>query len=342
MQAYFLKEKGVLVKEDLEVPKASKGEVVIKITRCGICRTDRKAYQMGQRDLIFPRVLGHEICGVVYEVGEGVDKYSKGMRVAVHPGVFCGKCSVCQKGKDQLCSEMQILGFHIDGGFQEYCLISKKGVDEGILFLLSSEITFKKAVLMEPLGCAINMMEALTVEKDDFLLIVGAGVLGILTAKLWQYKNCEEIVFIEKEETKQKIAQQMGFTVYKDEKEFLENHGQKLPTVAIPCCPQNDGFYFSLKLLEKGGRLGFFSGLTSQEDLNPKLINELHYKELRLYGSYGCGFKHTKKALELLKEKINLTNLPINEVFPENLEENLQDLEQKNALISTLVWEKEA
>ncbi len=337
MKAYVLTQRETLCEQNRPIPQPDKGEVVIRLERCGICRTDRKAYHTGQRDLHMPRVLGHEIAGTIVSVDSTVNTYQKGMRVAVHPGIFCGTCETCMTGKDQLCEAMQILGFHLDGGFQEYCLIPAIGVKQGVILPLPDSLSFAKAVLAEPLACAINMMGPLQATEKDRLLIIGAGALGILTAKLWQSQGCSEISFIEPEEYKRKLAVQMGFTVYQDKEDFLQAK-RPYPTVAIPCCPQNDGFYTAIQLLCKGGRLGFFSGLSSDSPLNNKLINELHYKELCLYGAYGCALQHTKTALQLLADKIVTNDMPITEVSFHQLEENLKDIAHKDSLISALTF----
>ena len=150
MKAYVLTQRETLCEQNRPIPQPDKGEVVIRLERCGICRTDRKAYHTGQRDLHMPRVLGHEIAGTIVSVDSTVNTYQKGMRVAVHPGIFCGTCETCMTGKDQLCEAMQILGFHLDGGFQEYCLIPATGVKQGVILPLPDSLSFAKAVLAEP------------------------------------------------------------------------------------------------------------------------------------------------------------------------------------------------
>lgn len=96
-------------------PKCRKGDVLVKIMSCGICRTDMKAYQIGQRDLHLPQVLGHEITGVVAEAGREVTCAQPGDRVQVAPGLPCGTCAHCQMGMHHLCSQVKIIGFHCDG-----------------------------------------------------------------------------------------------------------------------------------------------------------------------------------------------------------------------------------
>ncbi len=332
MQAFCLTATQQIVKIERELPKVQPGEILLKVTRCGVCRTDRKAYYQGQRDLHMPRVLGHEITGRIQTVGQGVQGYQAGQRVAVHPGIFCGECEDCLAGRDQLCNQMQILGFHLDGGFQEYCLIPASGVRQKILLPLPENLSFKQAALMEPLACAINMQNSLQTFSGDRLLIIGAGALGILTAFLWQAKGCSDIAFLEIEAAKRNLAQQSGYPAYACPEEL-----KTTPTVVIPCCPDNVSFYQAINLAAKGSRIGFFSGLTSRQSLDPKIINELHYKELKLAGSYGCSIEHSRQALQLLPQ----IDLPIYELKPEDLIADLQNLEHKENLISALIWEAE-
>ncbi|MCQ2560032.1 MAG: hypothetical protein MJ157_04910, partial [Clostridia bacterium] len=145
--------------------------------------------------------------------------------------------------------------------------------------------------------------------------------------------GCRSISFLEIEPVKRKLAWQLGYPAYADSAEINES-----PTVIIPCCPDNASFYQAIKLVVKGGRIGFFSGLASNQELNPKIINELHYKELKLIGSYGCSVWHSREALGLLQE----IDLPVYELKPDGLLADIQDLEHKEALISALIWESEA
>jgi L-iditol 2-dehydrogenase len=296
MKSALLTERNKL--EILDVPEHScgTGEIIVRTAVCGVCRTDRKAYLMGQRDLVMPRVLGHEITGVVSEIGGGVSGYRIGDRVVVHPGLFCGECGECLSGLDHLCGKMRIIGFHEDGGFQEYVRIPESGVRRGTALLMPDNVSFSRGAMAEPLACAINMAESLCPREDDRLLVIGAGVLGLLTAKLWRFLGVKDITLADVNEAKTAVAKRIGFTANLLPGEPIDSEGY---SAVIVCCPGAGAFGAAAGALKKRGRLGFFSGITGGSP-DVKILNVIHYNELRVFGAYGCAIGHTKRALDIL------------------------------------------
>ncbi|MDO4542821.1 MAG: alcohol dehydrogenase catalytic domain-containing protein [Bacillota bacterium] len=324
MKAAILKDQKNLIITDVPKPKPKFGEVLVAVSYAGICRTDRKSYLMGQRDLDLPRVLGHEASGVIAAVGDGVSNYKAGEKVQVHPGIGCGKCEACLQGNDHLCSEIEIIGFHLDGAFSEYLLVPQRGVEQGIIQKVPDSLGLKTAVFCEPLACAVNMEIRLGFYEQK-VLIIGGGVLGLLMGKLAQIKGCDDVIILEKEPQKIKVGKEMGIKSFPHTMETAEikRIWPGGADVAVPCCPQNQGFRRSLKLLKPRGKLGFFSGLTSDDAISRDEINLLHYKELSLYGSYGCSLKNAKESLKLIDKYQQEFHLPSKYIALTGLEDIL-------------------
>ncbi len=122
MLAMVLREqKKMLVQEDIPKPKPKDDELLIKVKVCGVCRTDLHVKDGDLPHPKLPLVLGHEIVGVVEEIGKNVKGFKKGDRVGVAwLGKSCGQCEFCQKGDENLCDNAQYTGYHVDGGFAEY------------------------------------------------------------------------------------------------------------------------------------------------------------------------------------------------------------------------------
>lgn len=343
MNTAVLTKEQELIFEHRERPVIKDGEILIEVAYCGVCRTDRKAYRRGQRDLRLPRVLGHEFAGSIAALGSKVRGFKVGERVQIHPGIGCGVCGDCLAGDDQRCREMEIIGFHRDGGFGRYCVIPSAGVQGGILAKVPDHIPLYYAALSEPIACALHMIDHTNILPEDRLLIVGGGVLGCLMAKLYQYQNItENILIVEPNEKKRDLCRNLGFQSLP-----VENAGDIIKEIwpagadaAIPCCPVNFGMELSLRMLKNGGKLGFFSGLTGNEALTNKQINSMHYKELTVTGAYGCGLKDGKKALALLKEGFDLTDLPITFIALENMEDTLKQTDTENDLITIIDYKK--
>ena len=315
MKAAMLEAIEKLAITQMDIPQCGPSEVLIKTMACGICRTDLKCFTMGQRDLIMPRILGHEVAGIVESVGQGVTKVSIGDRVQVAPGIPCGKCSYCLAGKDNLCDSVQILGFHVNGGFAEYLLVPAEGVKNGVLQPIPDHVTYAEAALTEPLACSVNMHNSLNVSSEDTILIIGAGPLGVLNAKLARANGVKKIIIGEKKSNRLKLAEKFDFDylinvndtdLNKEIKKITKGAGVD---VCIPCCPGMEAFSQGINLLAKRGRLGFFSGLIGSAPLGFNL-NVIHYKELLVSGAYGCSLSHNKEALRLITEgRVHVENM---------------------------------
>ena len=291
---------------EVRTPDCPDGGVLVKVGACGMCRTDMKAYYIGQRDLHLPRILGHEIAGTVVETGKEVNHVKIGDRVQVSPGLPCGSCSYCLKGLHQMCDTVQIIGFHYDGGFAEYVAVPANGVSHGVLNIIPEHLSFQEAALTEPLACSVSMQNAVRVGLNDVVVIFGAGPLGILNAKLARARGAGIIILIEINENRLATASDREFDfcingVTEDPvKKVMEITKGTGVDVVIPCCPSAETFGKGISMLAKKGRFGFFSGLIMNSSPLQADLNLIHYKELEVHGAYGCSADHNRTAMELL------------------------------------------
>ncbi len=343
MNTLVLKNQKRIVTEKRTKPSPGAGEVVIAVACCGICRTDRKCCRQGQRDLLLPRVLGHEFSGVITAVGEGVDKKRIGERVVVHPGIACMKCDHCLAGKDQCCSEMKILGFHLDGGFSRYCMIPAEGVKNGIIYSVPKNVSLRYAALCEPLGCAVHMIRQMDLKNTESVLIPGGGVLGFLTALLLRNHGVNDIVITEPFERKRKVLKKSGFFSCAPESlgETMKNKKIKAFDAAIPCAPYSVCFAQAVDCLKNSGFFGYFSGLIEDDAISTKVLNQIHYKELIVKGVYGCGMSDTRQALKLMENGFDLSDLPIRIVDLEEAKSILKEKEIENDFVMMIEFNGE-
>lgn len=306
MKAAVLKSIGNIITEDRPDPICQDGDVILAVQVCGLCRTDMKAYTVGQRDLRLPRVLGHEITGTVVESGGSMPRFQLGDRIQVAPGVPCGSCHFCAQGWDHLCNRIEIMGFHRDGGFQEYLHIPARAVDAGILNLIPNGVTFEEACMTEPLACAVNMQDALRVYPGDTVLIWGGGPLGVLNARLARSRGASTVILVENNPGRLSRLQPLeGVGLLVTGADHLPDRlksltGKASVDVVIPCCPDPKALGQSLQVCLKRGRIGFFSGLTPEPMLTNEELNLIHYLELTMIGAYGCSIQNTRAALRLI------------------------------------------
>ncbi len=175
MKAAKLIEPGKIIIEDTERPSLAKDtEVLIKVEAVGICGTDLHIFKEGRADVRLPRVMGHELSGIVEETGETVYNVHKGDRVILDPVISCGICRVCRSGHGNVCADVKCFGVQCDGGFQEYIV-----ADASKVFAFDSHIPFERAALGEPFSIAANILGRLRLLKGERLLVMGAGAIGL-------------------------------------------------------------------------------------------------------------------------------------------------------------------
>ncbi len=306
MKAVFLKDAVTLVTEEVTMPECGGDEAVVRVEACGICRTDMKCYFQGQRDLKMPRILGHEIAGIVLTAGKNVNGIEPGSHVQVYPGISCGSCRYCRQGFDNMCDSLAIMGFNYDGGFSGYLKVPASSIKAGALNQIPKGISFAEATLTEPLACCINMLEALKLKAGDNLLIFGAGRFGLLTAMLARLWGAGKVMLAEPDSGRRNTASELGFKHCFDpgdphlQEKLKSCTGEQGVDLAVTCTPHPDALTKAVEIVNKRGRLGFFSGLVGPGNNKNADLNLIHYKELTVKGAYGCSLRHNRAALELL------------------------------------------
>lgn len=312
MIAAVLEAPGRMDLREVKDPKCPPGGLLLKVEASSICSTDVKMYESGQRDLVYPRILGHEISGVVSERdgrGPGV-----GERVQIYPGVCCGSCPPCQRKAENLCERIRIIGFNLDGGFAEYLLVPKESVDNGSVNLIPDEVEFEEAALAEPLACCINSQELAGVRDGDSVLIFGAGPAGLLHAILAGLRGASVVAVAETLDRRARLARSSADLVVNPMREDLfdlvmdltAGRGVDVIILASRDVPVDSEL---LALLAPRGRISLFSGLPPNLASARLDLNRLHYRQHMIVGSYGCTPAQNREALELIAGRIDVRRL---------------------------------
>lgn len=148
--------------------------VLVRVKAAGICGSDISIYRGTSPVAVYPRVIGHEFAGEVVEVGGEVTRVKTGDRVTVNPVIGCGTCRVCQKGRGNVCANLQVIGVHVDGGFREYV-----SVPEANVFLVPEGMPWRQAAIVEPYTVAAQVAGRGGVEAGDTVLILGSGQIAL-------------------------------------------------------------------------------------------------------------------------------------------------------------------
>lgn len=149
-------------------------DVLVRVKAVGICGTDLHIFKEGRADVQLPRVMGHELAGIVEEVGSEVQFLSPGDHVALDPVFACGECETCRKGFPNVCSKVCCFGVQMEGGYQDYIVVDQKQ-----LYRFSSSISFEIAALAEPFSIAANILSRANATQNDSMLIIGSGAIGL-------------------------------------------------------------------------------------------------------------------------------------------------------------------
>ncbi len=173
--------------ETVPVPRIGPGELLIRIATCGVCGTDLKKIHMGSHSA--PRIFGHEMAGVVAQVGAGVTGFKEGDRVMSFHHVPCGECYYCRKQTPAQCPLYKktgaTAGFEPSGGgFAEYIRVMDFVVANGGVVRIPDGVPFEQAAFVEPLNTVLKGQKMLNVEPDDAVLVIGQGPIGLMHAAL--------------------------------------------------------------------------------------------------------------------------------------------------------------
>ncbi|MGD1062205.1 MAG: zinc-dependent dehydrogenase [Terracidiphilus sp.] len=173
--------------ETVSVPQIGPGELLIKIATCGVCGTDLKKIHMGSHSA--PRIFGHEMAGVVAEIGAGVTQFAVGDRVMSFHHVPCGTCYYCRKNTPAQCPLYKktgaTAGFEPSGGgFAEYIRVMDFVVAKGGVVHIPDGVPFEQAAFVEPLMTVLKGTKLLNLAADDAVLVIGQGPIGLMHAAL--------------------------------------------------------------------------------------------------------------------------------------------------------------
>jgi 2-desacetyl-2-hydroxyethyl bacteriochlorophyllide A dehydrogenase len=178
---------GEFAYEEEEAPALQKGQAIIKIKRIGICGTDLHAFEGTQPFFEYPRILGHELAGELVAV-DGADGFETGEKVSFIPYFNCGECIACRRGLPNCCANIKVCGVHVHGGFAEYLSVPSSSLLHG------QDLSFDELSLVEPLAIGAHGVRRAGVEEGEFVLVVGAGPIGLGIAEFSRIAGGKVIV----------------------------------------------------------------------------------------------------------------------------------------------------
>lgn len=314
------------------------GEVRIKVISCAICGSDIRIYNYGNSRIKLPKVIGHEVVGEIIEVSESCN-LNIGDICCFAADLPCTdpNCKYCSKGDFSSCDENLAVGYQYDGGFAETMIIPKQCWERGSFAIVNKQKTIEdyyKYSLVEPLACAIHGVDRFNITTEDDVFIFGGGPIGLMIGDVCYNRKCKSVTILEPNETRVNLIKKLfpEFKVITNISEVKQEYDVIFTANSVPVCHKQ-----AIEIASKNARINLFGGLGKSE-LCEVDTNKIHYKELVVTGTHGCGKKDFDKSFKMVQDnQINLNKYitkiydlkDINEAF-----ESAKDLNNLKILIS--------
>jgi 2-desacetyl-2-hydroxyethyl bacteriochlorophyllide A dehydrogenase len=304
-------------------------EVMIKVRTAGICGSDLHLFKGKHPSVSLPAAVGHELAGVVVQLGRLVIGFKEGDRVTVEPVIACGNCYYCARGEYHLCSNISFQYRLGQGAFAEYFY-----APENRTYKLPDGVSFEEGALIEPLSVALHAVKKSGMRIGQSSAVIGAGAIGQLVAMLLNiFTGTKPFVADINEYRLQKAISFGAEGVFtgrgQDLKETIMSHTDNL---GVDCAFEAVGLEATLvqalEVIKKGGKvilLGIF------EESAPKIpINRFVQHEISLVGSQGYAWDFANSITLAYEKRIKLSELITSRLSLDQLQKGLELLTQSN------------
>lgn len=301
MKALLLQQPGLLVATEAAEPAApAAGEALVRVHRIGICGTDIHAFGGKQPFFTYPRILGHELGVEVLAVGPGVDNVRAGDRCSVEPYLNCGRCIACRRGKPNCCSDIKVMGVHVDGGMRERFLLPAAKLHR------SAKLSYDQLALVETLGIGAHAVQRAALEPGEIVAVVGAGPIGLTVIQFALAARARVLVLDVNPARLAFCRDHLGIAaadiINTRETDALarlrELTGGDLPTAVFDATGNPQSMAASFRFPAHGGRLVFVGLFPGDVTFNDP---DFHRRELTLLGSRNSRPEDFRHIIELVE-----------------------------------------
>jgi L-iditol 2-dehydrogenase len=274
--------------KEMPTPEPGAGEVRIRVEACGICGSDIHGFDGSSGRRKPPIIMGHEAAGVVESVGDGVDDVGAGLRVTFNPMISCGKCDYCRRGETNLCDSRQVLGVSCDefkrhGAFAEFVTVPARN-----LYSIPDAVSFEQACMTEPVTVATHAINRTPVRPGDVAVVVGTGMIGLLTVQALKVAGCKTVIAVDLSEEKLALAKELGaeiafnpskIDVVSAVRDLTKGQGADIAVEVVGATPT---LRTAIEVTRRGGSVTLVGNLAPTVEFAMQAVVT---RELTLYGS---------------------------------------------------------
>ncbi len=287
---------------EVPVPTPGPSEVLVQVAACGICGSDVHGYDGSTGRRMPPIVMGHEAAGLVAAVGDQVNGIASGDRVTFDSTIYCGACEFCARGEINLCDRRQVFGvscsdYRRAGAFAEYVVVPAR-----IVYRLPDSLSFVEASMLEAVAVALHAVSLTPGTKDSTALVVGAGMIGLLTLEALRVAGCSRVLVVDVDKSRLKQAENAGAdaTVCASDPDVLNRISQfsnrRGVEVAIEAVGKSETIALAIESVRKGGTVTLVGNVSPDVSLP---LQKVVTRQIRLQGSCASSGEYPR-AIELL------------------------------------------
>jgi len=292
----------------VDKPVVNDDEVLMETKRIGICGSDIHVFHGLHPYTSYPIVQGHEVSGVVREIGKNVTGVSVGDQITFTPQVTCGTCFPCKNGMYHICENLKVMGFQTNGAGQEFFTLPEWNVVK-----LPDNMPLDYGAFIEPVAVAVHALERGGNIEDKKVLVLGAGTIGNLVAQSAKALGAKSVMITDIQEYKLEIADSCGIdfpvnsSVLDINKAIEDSFGINKADIILECVGVQTTITQAINVARKGTTIVVVGVFGENPIVDLGLVQD---RELNIIGSLMYQKADFEKAVELVaSKKINLEHL---------------------------------
>lgn len=328
LQAVMIKP-GAIKIQQIDRPTIQDDEVMVQVKRIGVCGSDIHVFHGSHPYTGYPIVQGHEVSGVISEIGSAVNDLRVGEKVVFMPQVTCGECYPCKSGQYHICDNLKVMGFQTDGAGQEFFPVPASKV-----LKIPNHVSLDQAAMVEPVSVAVHALSRFGPMPGAHVLVLGAGTIGNLVAQCARAMGAAKVMITDISDWKLAKARECGIeyivnTSRDDLKQAIdETFGFRKTDVILECVGVQPTITQAVNVARKGSTIVVVGVFGQKPVVDLGLVQD---RELSLVGTLMYQYRDYEKAIQLVSNgQINLDPMITHRFLFQDYFKAYQTIEESN------------